>query len=165
MVFLFVCLAIILLFVTSKIQIKIDNFKLLFSSENVKKIKLNEDYDIKIAFLIFCKLPILWININKNKIKKIKENGRYFKGIRQDISLKHLKQIKNKINICVKKFYLKSSIGTDNTIFTTMIIPLISSAIAIILARKKVKQKNQNFQINPIYNSRKCIKSGIFGYI
>lgn len=168
MVFLYVLLIIVILLITSKIRIEIDNFK-FFS--NIKQSHLNDKYNIKIKLQVLNKIPILWTNINKSKIQKLKEKEKFkninlnFKDIKKDISLKNLKQNTSQINIEIKKFYLNTEIGTDSTMFTSMLISLLSSGIAIILASKKVKQENQNFQIKPIYNSRQFSKSSLFRYI
>ena len=47
----------------------------------------------------------------------------------------------------------------------TFLIPIISTIISIILARKKIKTKNQNYQIKPVYNAGNLLNiefNGIF---
>lgn len=171
MVFLFLLL-ITLLLVTSKIRIEIDNLRFrgeILNKKEKNKSYLNNSYNIKISLNILSKIPILWININKDKIEKLKQNNKFknidFKNARKNIKVNDIKDIKNQINIKIKKFYLKVSIGTDSTMFTTFLIPIISSIISIILANKRIKQKNLYFKINPIFNMRKFIKYSIFWYI
>ena len=169
LVFLFLLL-IILLLITSKIRIEINNFK--FSGEILnkkdvlddlmekekKESYLNDNYNIKISLNVLIKIPILWININKKKIEKLKQNKKFknikFKNATKDIDIQQLKHAKEKINIKIKQFHLDAQIGTDSTIFTTMIIPLISSIISYILAKRHIKQKNFDFKIKPIFNMR-----------
>ena len=162
MVFLFILLIIILL-ITSKIKIEISNFK--FTSKKIKSSYLNDKYNIKIEFVILSKIPILWVNINKKKIQKLEESGKFknininFKDVKKDISIKKIKQVQKQINIQIKKFNLKLELGTDSTILTSMIIPTISSIISIILARKRIEPSNSYLRIKPIYNKRKFTKS------
>ena len=162
MVFLFILLIIILL-ITSKIKIEISNFE--FTSKKIKSSYLNDKYNIKIEFVILSKIPILWVNINKKKIQKLEESGKFknininFKNVKKDISIKKIKQVQKQINIQIKKFNLKLELGTDSTILTSMIIPTISSIISIILARKRIEPSNSYLRIKPIYNKRKFTKS------
>ena len=165
MVFLFILIILVVLLITSKIRIEINNLR--FSTNNVKNnlpIKqqhLNDKYNVKIKLQILGKITVLWFNINKHKIEKLKKKQR-FKNIKmtnfkKHISVDKIKQWKNIINISIEKLKLNAEIGTDSTMLTTMIIPTISSIIAIILAKKKVKQENQYFQLKPIYNKRKYV--------
>lgn len=160
MVFLFLLL-IILLLITSKIRIKIDNLRFrgeLLNEKEKSKSYLNDNYNIKISLDVLSKIPILWINIDKKKIEKLKQKDRFknikFKNATKNIKIHQLKEVKEKINIRIKEFYLDTQIGTDSTIFTTMIIPLISSIISYILAKRHIKQKNFDFKIKPIFNMR-----------
>ena len=160
MVFLFLLL-IILLLITSKIRIKIDNLRFrgeLLNEKEKSKSCLNDNYNIKISLDVLSEIPIVWVNIDKKKIEKLKQNDRFknikFKNATKNIKIYQLKDVKEKINIRIKEFYLDTQIGTDSTIFTTMIIPLVSFIISYMLAKKKIKQKNFNFKIKPIFNMR-----------
>ena len=49
--------------------------------------------------------------------------------------------------------------------FTTILIPMISTAISAVLGKKEVDVNNQYYEINPVYNSGNILKleiSGIF---
>ncbi|MBR3002360.1 MAG: hypothetical protein IKF38_02180 [Clostridia bacterium] len=187
MVFLFIFFLIIILLVTSKIRIEIENLKILSKTEDILELLikksnkqknnlinpnyLNDKYTIKIKLQILSKLPIIWTNINKNKIQKMEKNEKIkrinenLKNTPKNISFKQFKQATNKINIDIKKFYLETEIGTENTILTTMIVPIISSFLAIIFTKKKVKQENQKYQIKPIYNSGNVLNIEFSGVV
>lgn len=165
MVFLFILIILTMFILTSKIKLEVKDLK--FYSKQTFGLNfdsyLNNKFNIRVKLLMLGFLPIFWININKEKIDKIKQNEKLksfkFNNIGKKISLKNIGKANEKINIKINKFYLKTQIGTESTVLTTAIIPTISTIIAIILAKKKVKKINQSFKINPIYNSRKCIKS------
>ena len=162
MVFIFFVLIVFILLVTSKIRIEITNLKYISNH-------LNDYFNIKINLQILGKLTVLCFNINKPKINKWKNNKKLkifnMKGIKKHISIKKINQLKKIINFSIKKIKLKAEIGTDSTILTTMIIPTISSIIAILLAVIKVKYINQYFEVKPVYNRGNFLNvelSGIF---
>ena len=75
LVFIFLGLIIIILSFTtimllSTIQIKITNLILENKKERDVK-RINNSYKIKIGIYFLNKIPILWINLNSKKIKKI----------------------------------------------------------------------------------------------
>lgn len=160
LVFLFILIILTVLILTSKIKIEIKDLK--FYSKQTLGLNfnsyLNNKFNIQAKITVLEFLPILWVNINKEKINKIKQNKRLkkynFNKISKDFSLKKLEKGTEKINIKIKKFYLNSQIGTESTVFTSALIPIISTIISIILAKKKVKIPNQKFNIKPIYNNR-----------
>jgi len=97
----------------------------------------------------------------KEKIKKID-----FTVFEKNISLdKEILQMVKKLNILIKKINLHIDIGTENASFTSIIVPAISTIIAIILRKKVKKFENQIFMINPIYQNQNLVNlsvSGIF---
>ena len=171
MVFLFL-LGVILIFITSKIVIdirkievesikKTNGIKIMPSSQNAH---LYNDYNIKIKLQIFDVIPVLWITIDKNKIGKLRYSKRFknlnlknvkFNKIKKYISFKTLKKIKEMIIIYIKSFNLNLKIGTESISLTTLLIPVASAILSIILTSKTVKISNQYFQIQPVYNKRK----------
>lgn len=169
MVFLFVMITIIALIVIlifSKIRIQIVNFK--FSSQTQRHI--NKDYKIVIKLYAFGFIPILKISITKEKLKKLKIKEKI-----KNVDLSYLeknpsfnkeiwKAIK-KLNVSIKNINLHVDLGTENASLTSILVPAISTVIAIIL-RKKVKNfENQIFMIQPIYQNRNLVNlyiSGIF---
>lgn len=169
MVFLFVFITIIILaiiLIFSKIKIQIINFK--FNSQLQRHI--NKDYKIIIQLNAFSFIPIFRINITKTKLEKMKLKEKIrnidFKVLEDNRKLdkKILKEIK-KLNLSIKNINLYIDIGTENASLTSVIVPAISTVLAIIL-RKKVKNfEDQIFIINPIYQNQNLVNlsvSGIF---
>lgn len=155
LVFLFIILTlilIILLLIYSKIGVEIINLR--FSSQNIRHI--NKDYKIIIKLYILGKIPVLKLNITKTILEKLRLKDKI-----KDFDLKLIedrnKFNKNffkafkKINIGIKKVNLNIEFGTENAIFTSVIVPVISTIIAIILRKKVKKFENQTFIINPVY--------------
>lgn len=169
MVFLFIFLSIITLAVIlyfSKIQIQIMNFA--FSSQTKRHI--NEDYKIIIKLYIFGFVPILKINLTKNKLEKMRVKEKIekvdFTILEKSPSFDKtiLKAIK-KLKILIKNINLKIDIGTESAILTSIIVPAISTFIAFILRKTVKKFENQIFIMNPIYRNQNLVNlfiSGIF---
>ncbi len=169
MVFLFVCIAIILfviILIFSKIRIQIINFK--FNSQLQRHI--NKDYKIIIKLNAFGLIPIFKINITKTKLEKIKWKEKIknidFKLLEDNYKLdkRILKAMKN-LNLSIKNINLHIDIGTENASLTSIIVPAISTIIAIVFRKKVKKFENQIFIINPIYQNQNLVNltvSGIF---
>ena len=181
MVFLFILLILFLIVLTIKIKIEIHNVKFTihepvknaiceehnsFENQN-KKIKIfniNNNYKIKISIKIIGFLPIFTTKLTSEKIdiisKKIKKLNikSHLKSFNKDTSLLDARKIIENLNFRIKEFNLKAKIGLDSIMLLTYIIPVLSTIISIILSKKKVKIKNQFYQIQPIYNKRKFIK-------
>lgn len=168
MVFLFILLTIIIVLIFSKIQVEIENFRLNLP-KNKNKI-LNDTFLFKIKLVIFGTLPIINLKINREKLKKL-ENNLKDKKIKLDIN-KIGKQITKenindakKLQMHIEKIKLKINFGTENTILTSFIVPIISTIWSIVLTKKRVKEEKQRLQINPIYNKGNLVNivfEGIF---
>ncbi len=169
MVFLFILLTIAMLaviFLFSKIRIQIINFK--FSSQMPRHI--NKDYKIIISMYSLGFIPVLRINITKTRLEKMKLKEKIkkvdFSLLEKKFSFdkKVWKSIK-KAKLSIKNINLHVDIGTENASLTSVIVPAISTVIAIIL-RKKVKEfENQTFIIHPMYQNQNLVNlyiSGIF---
>ena len=153
MVFLFILLTIIIVLIFSKIQVEIENFRLNLP-KNKNKI-LNDTFFLK---------------INREKLKKL-ENNLKDKKIKLDIN-KIGKQITKenindakKLQMHIEKIKLKINFGTENTILTSFIVPIISTIWSIVLTKKRVKEEKQRLEINPIYNKGNLVNivfEGIF---
>ena len=166
MVFIFVLILIIVLLVFSRIRIEVINFK--FSSQTKRHI--NKDYKVIIKLCILKKIPILKVNITKTKLEKMKIKEKIknidFKIIqnKNKFDKNAIKAIK-KSNININKINLKLEIGTENATLTSVIVPTISTILAILLSRKIENPKNQLFIIQPVYINQNLINivfSGIF---
>ena len=171
MVFLLCSLTIILivLIITiiitkAKISIEVKNLKIRAD----KKMYISEDYKIIFKIIILNKIPILKFNLNNEKLilkrnKKIKK-----KGLKEESFLKNkIKKefIKHFSDIQVNKLNLKIRIGTENAFFTSMIVPIISSIISIILMKKITNVEKQKYIVEPIYLNQNILEiliSGIF---
>ena len=170
MVFLFLLIIvfiIILILTFSKIRLEIINLEI--SSQNIKHIK--QDYKIVLRWCILKKIPIAKIVINKEKLDKpkIREKfGNINLKIFEDAKKMNKEKLKNikKMKIEIKNINLKVDIGTEDAGLTSMIVPIIGTAIALFL-RKKIKYNPQNhfFIITPIYLNQNYLNikvSGIF---
>ncbi len=166
MVFIFVLILIIVLLVFSRIRIEVINFK--FSSQTKRHI--NKDYKVIIKLCILKKIPILKVNITKTKLEKMKIKEKIknidFKIIqnKNKFDKNVIKAIK-KSNININKINLNLEIGTENATLTSVIVPAISTILAILLSRKIENPKNQLFIIQPVYINQNLINivfSGIF---
>lgn len=131
---------------------------------------INKDYKMIIKLYALGFIPILKINITKAKLEKIKLKEKMknidFKLLEDNYKFdkKILKTIK-KLNISIKNINLHIGLGTENASLTSIIVPAISTIIAIVL-RKTVKNfENQIFMIHPIYQNQNLVNiyiSGIF---
>ena len=77
-----------------------------------------------------------------------------------------LKAIKE-ININIKEVNLNLELGTENACLTSIIVPVISTVIAVLLNKKIKNCENQIFLINPVYCNQNLINivfSGIFEF-
>ncbi len=171
MVFLFVILVIVLAIITLKIKVEVENVR--FNS--YEKNHLRNNYKVNIKIYILGRLPIFKIKIDNNKIKQLIKNDIIMDKVKfeknkimlnkNDINMKTLKTLKN-IKIDIKKLNLDINIGTENAALTAIIIPILSTILAISL-RKHINKYNQNhvFKITPIYINQNLINidfSGIF---
>ena len=167
MVFLFLLLGIILLGIIlffSKIRIEITNFR--FSSQTQRHI--NKNYEINVKLYSLGLVPTLKINLTKTKLEKMKLKEK-IKNIdvsmlekRPSLDKEIGKAIKN-LNMQIKNINLHMEIGTENATLTSIIVPAISTVIAIIL-RKTVKNfENQIFIIHPIYQNQNLVNLSISG--
>ena len=118
--------------------------------------------------IILNKIPILKFNLNNEKLV-LKRNKRINKkGLKEESFLKN--KIKKEIlkhfsDIQVNKLNLKIKIGTENAFFTSMIIPIVSSIISIILMKKITNVEKQKYVVEPIYLNQNILEiliSGIF---
>lgn len=169
LVFLFVFIVIIILvilFAFSKIQIQIINFR--FCSQAQRHI--NKDYKVVIQLCILGFIPIFKMNITKLKLDKInlKEKMKKInlKALEENTYFnKEILKVLKELNVSIKNINLHIDIGTENASLTSIIVPAISTIIAIVLRTKVNNFKNQIFIVNPIYQNQNLVNlsvSGIF---
>lgn len=147
----------ILLFSEFKINIK--NIKV--STEKIKGRVLGENYSIIVSWNILKKLPILKINITKekleelnlqNKIKKIDITKIKFKGFDKK-KIKEAQKYKPQIEY----INLYMDIGLDNAVLTSYIVAIISTIFGITLKQQLAHSKENRFIINPIYSNKNLL--------
>lgn len=169
MVFLFLLLILISLGVIlyfSRIKIEIVNFR--FTSQTQRHI--NKDYEIIVQLCVLGMVPILKIKLTKAKLEKIKVKEKIekinFMELEKKIPLnKETFQTIKKLDILIKNINLYMDIGTENAVLTSIIVPAISTILAIILRKKIKKFQNQTFIMNPVYQNQNLVNlsvSGIF---
>ena len=169
LVFLFVLLAMIVIAIILfflRIQIQIVNLK--FCSKSSRHI--NQDYKIVLKLCAFGAIPIFKMCLTKEKLEKIRLKEKVqdidFTALEKKFSLdRSFWQIIKKLDISIKNINLHIDVGTQNAVLTSMIVPAISTVIAIILRKKVKKFENQIFIMNPVYQNQNLVNisvSGIF---
>ena len=175
MVFLFILLAILILalvFVTSKIEIKIIN--LIVDSQS--KDYISDKYEIIIKLNIVRNIPVIKMKLTKNKLQKIYKNLKMKEKIKKleediytnkdkiDLKLIELaKEIKKSIDVDYLNLVVK--LGTENAFTTAIIVAIISTIISLLVSNQKIEENEIMYKIEPIYNNQNLIKfqfSGIF---
>ena len=159
-IILFIFLILFIIFL-STLEIEVENF--VFNSNNKRSKKL-EDYLIYIKLKFVNKITWLKIKIDYKKIKKYKLfNNKILKKLSnfKDMVSKNQKEIFKKENIKyikeldikLKKIHLDMKISVLDAMFTSLIVPLVSTLLSILLAKniKKYKIEKYNYTITPIY--------------
>ena len=169
LVFLFAFLLVLTFFILilfSKIRIEIVNLKI----SSISNKHVNNNYKIVIKLCTLYKIPIIKVNLTKNKLEKLKIKEKIKKidlkvlKNKNDIDKNFLKAIK-KVNISIKKINLRIELGTENASLTAFLVCLLSSIISILFSKKVTNYEKQKYIINPIYNNQNIINmliSGIF---
>ena len=161
MVFLFILLAVVIItviFTFAKIQIQIVNLK--FYSQ--KQRHINPDYKIIIRVLALGKIPVFKINITKTKLEKLRLKERVKQINWEVLQDKNnfdkdlLKAIKI-LNLNIRKINLNIELGTENASLTSIIVPALSTVIAILLRKKIKNYEDQIFIIQPLYCNQNLI--------
>ncbi len=157
---LLIVLIITIIIAKAKISIEVKNLKIKAN----KKMYISDNYKI----IILNKISILKFNLNNEKLVLERNKRINKKGLKEESFLKN--KIKKEIlkhfsDIQVNKLNLKIKIGTENAFFTSMIIPIISSIISIILMKKITNAEKQKYIVEPIYLNQNILEiliSGIF---
>ena len=173
MVFLFILLIFfisIIVIMTSKIEIKIEN--LIITSQTKKHI--NDKYKIIIKMYFFNKIPIIKITLTENKLGKIYTKLKMKEKIRKleeeiyinkdKFDLKLLNAIRE-FNKCIKivDLKLKIQLGTENAFLTSILVAIISSIMSITISKKAMREDKIFYNVEPIYNSQNLINIAISG--
>lgn len=148
----------------STLEIEVENF--VFNSNNKRSKKL-EDYLIYIKLKFVNKITWLKIKIDYKKIKKYKLfNNKILKKLSnfKDMVSKNKKEIFKRENIKyikeldikLKKIHLNMKISVLDAMITSLIVPLISTFLSIIVANTMEKYNNEDckYIISPIYSEK-----------
>ncbi len=181
MAFLFYLVLILLvlffIIITSRIEVEISNLKYSrVSKKDFFKNKIDTikeiDFLVKIRLYILNKIPIITFNINKGKLNRLEKNKAFQniqKKLRKRLNMFELKIIEDlnnkdkkifndivslfkKKNIKIKQLDMNIKLGLENLIATTMMIPIISTAISFLLQNLKNDTKKSKYRITPLYN-------------
>ena len=146
-----VVMLLIIFTLISTVKIKINNLKI----ENPKKI--NSKYEISISFNLMNKLKWISIKLNKQKIRKILTKMHLekidIKKLEKDVKLSDIQELL-KIKPKLSMLNLQLKVGVEDVIATSFAIPIICTAISIILPYVTDRRnfKNIKYKIEPIYN-------------
>ena len=145
-------LVVILLFSNLKVEIK----NLNLSTENLKENLIADTYKISIILYVLKLIPIIKIDITKDKLAKLrikekikKVNIKRFKF--EKIDKEQIKKI-NRFRPKIKYINLFINIGLEDVVITSYLVALLSSILGIMLKDTLKKFKDNKFIIHPVYN-------------
>ena len=142
----------------STLEISVEKFQ---KSNLNKKNSLNKDNInyIIISLVLLKKFKWIKVKIDNKKIKKIASKVDFskfnMKNIERKITITNIKELIN-IKPQILLLDLKLELGFENILFTTYMIPLLSSLLSIFLpyvVNKKDIDKVK-YKVNPIYNEQ-----------
>lgn len=152
----FIPLIIILLIISLRFEIEIENFKY----SNYKK-QISDNFIVKFRIFILNNLKIIQIKLNKEKINKIYSKQKLEKIDAKKLMEKLPKSNKEKIKILqiinLKRVNLYLEIGMQDVMITTMLIPILATILSIIFAKISNKQ-NCYYKLQPIYIDKNIYK-------
>ncbi len=138
-----------------------------------RKEKIEENYCFRFSLKLFGIIPWVWININKEKVNKVKESIRFNK-----LKLKMLKNVfDNKKNIMklnlfngfkivkllkinLKKLQFNLSFDTEDVNFTSYLTALIGAIVGILIGNigEKYSLEKYRYIITPTFLNSKFLK-------
>ena len=159
--FLITIFIIAILVIFSKIKIEVENLRISSKKDRY----FNENFKIIIKLYVLSKIPIIKITLTKEKMKKQKlKLQKSVKNLEEKI-IKDKKLIDKKmiylmkeLNISIDKINLNIIIGTENAMFTAMIVPIISSIISIFIAKRIKEKKDKYFIVKPIFKDQNFLE-------
>ena len=157
---LFFLAILVTIILNSKLQIKIYNLDI--STERKEKVK--KDLEIYLGIIIFNKIEVFKINLQKMKNKK-RKLGKVLEKMKkldlnnrkQELVMDTLKSLKD-LGFEIIKVDLRVKIGLQDVAVTAILVGIISSILGIVL-------KKQKFEILPIYQEKNILNikfNGIF---
>ncbi len=171
----FLLIFILLLILSMKIQIKIENFK--YQSELTKEnTHIAPGYRMIIYLYVLNKIPIVRLKLTPSKFFKINQKTHIKEKMMEQMKMpnmvrltekydikKDLKEIAKYMKLETHELELKIELGTENVILTSFLIPVVSTVIAIVIAKTKYQMNQQNFKVTPIYESKNIIHLQVDG--
>lgn len=159
-IILIILILICLLIYLSGIKIQIDNIEI----ERRNKTKIN-DLKIDIYFMLFNKLKIIKVGIDKEKIEKIN-----FNKIKEKIKEKNIKPDEKmvtkgikELNIKTESLNIKAKLGLNNAVIMAYLVAIINIVLSIIFAKisNGNKKGNYNYVIKPLQTEKFYLKISI----
>ena len=157
------------LIIFSTLRIDIKNYEIsniyVNSNESIKEIKnacssyekKNAKYKLNLSLNVLDKIKILKLKLNNEKIKKIvlkmHLDKTKIKELEREIGINDIKEI-TKIKPQISYMDLNIKIGVDDVLLTTYIVPIICSAISMLLPLVIEKNKTNKIKyiVTPMYN-------------
>lgn len=161
MVLVFILCAILIILTLAVFMIVLSTLKMQIEKLEISNTKtgntfVSDNYQFKISLFLFDKIKWFTLKLNSKKmqdmIKKMKLNKMDLKKLEQNFKFEDLKYIKTlEPKISYFKFFVK--VGVEDTILTTIIIFVISTAISILLPYtiKKYEKDKYYYQVLPLY--------------
>lgn len=132
----------------------VEECEILYNEKLKNKFVVNK-FKMNVEVKIFKKLKILNIEINKEfcKIFKIKFRLNVIKKMKdkQDSSFGFIIKNLNELNPDINKINLNLSIGTEDMIITTFLVPILSTIISIFISKyfSENKERDCYLKITP----------------
>lgn len=130
--------------------------------EKKNKIELN-DLKLKICFMLFNKIKIAKITIDKEKVIKIKAS-KLFKKLTQkniDIDIKQTLQDLKNIQIRTESLNIKGTVGFDDAVIMAYVTAVINILLSSLYSKIMDDYKNYSYSINPIQTEKFYFKISI----
>ena len=163
-----------IIFLFSNIVLDVESCDIYYDEMLENKIKVRK-LKVSIKIYIFHIIKILNIKIHRNycEIFKIKIKLNLLKNLKEDEQSGIMFVLKNigKLKAKVKNINFELDFGTENVVFTTFLVPIISTILSIYISKNldisnclnKEEKSDYNLRITPKYvntNNFRLIASG-----
>lgn len=142
----------------SGIKVDLKNIEI----EKKNKIVLN-NLKLNIYFMLFNKIKILKLTIDKEKLIKIKAS-KLFKKLTQkniDIDIKQTLQDLKNIQIRTERLNIKAKLGFDNAVIMAYVAAVINILLSSLYAKIMDNYKNYSYLVEPIQTEKFYFKLSI----
>lgn len=157
-IILIILILISLLVYLSGVKIQLENIEI----ERKNKIAVN-DLKINIYFMLFNRIKIVKITIDKEKVIKIKAS-KLFKKLTEkniDIDIKQTLQDLKAIQISTKSLNIKAILGFEDAVIMAYIVAAINIFLSSLYAKIMDNYKNYSYSIKPIQTEKFYFKLSI----